>query len=64
VESPVAEGNRIKLLRQSGKRSRIPDILTPREISNLWHRSAKRERAMMSIEPACKIFPLGSSAVM
>jgi integrase len=42
--------NPIKLVRQSGKRSRIPDILTPGEINALWHRSAVRERAMISIE--------------
>lgn len=42
--------NPIKRVRQSGKRTRIPDILTPSEIGGLWHGSAKRERAMMSIE--------------
>lgn len=42
--------NPIKLVRQSGKRSRIPDILTPGEISSLWSGSATRERAMMSVE--------------
>ena len=42
--------NPIKVVRQSGKRSRIPDILTPGEISSLGHGSAKRDRAMMSIE--------------
>ena len=42
--------NPIKLVRQSGKRSRIPDILTPGEINALWHGSDKREQAMVSIE--------------
>jgi integrase len=42
--------NPISLVRQTGKRSRIPDILTPGEINALWHGSGKREQAMISIE--------------
>jgi integrase len=42
--------NPIKLVRQSGQRSHIPDILTPSEINALWHGSGKREQAMISIE--------------
>ncbi len=42
--------NPIKLVRQSGKRSRVPDILTPSEINGLWHGSSKRERAAIAIE--------------
>ena len=42
--------NPIKLVRQSGKRSRIPDILTASEINGLWKESAARERAAISIE--------------
>ncbi len=42
--------NPIKLVRQSGKRSRIPDILTAGEINALWTNSEARERAAISIE--------------
>jgi integrase len=42
--------NPVTLVRQSGKRSCIPDILTPGEINALWHGSGKREQAMISIE--------------
>jgi len=42
--------NPITLVRQTVKRSRIPDILTPGEINALWHGSGKREQAMISIE--------------
>jgi integrase len=42
--------NPIKLVRQSGKRSQIPDILTASEINGLWMESAVRERAAISIE--------------
>ncbi len=42
--------NPISLVRQTGKRSRIPHILTPGEINALWHGSGKREQAMISIE--------------
>lgn len=42
--------NPVKLARQSGKRSRIPEILTPSEIHQLWVGSALRERAAISVE--------------
>ncbi|MFB3813103.1 MAG: tyrosine-type recombinase/integrase [Terriglobales bacterium] len=42
--------NPITLVRQSGKRSRIPDILTAGEINALWTKSDARERAAISIE--------------
>jgi integrase len=42
--------NPIKLVRQSGKRSRVPDILTAGEINALWTESKPRERAAISIE--------------
>ena len=42
--------NLIKLVRQSGKRSRVPDILTPGEIHALWDSSGRRERAAIAIE--------------
>jgi integrase len=42
--------NPIKLVRQSGKRSRIPDILSAGEINALWTESKPRERAAISIE--------------
>lgn len=42
--------NPIKLVRQSGKRSRIPDLLTAGEINALWTESQARERAAISIE--------------
>jgi integrase len=42
--------NPVKLVRQSGKRSRIPDILEAWEINQLWVHSAPRERAAISIE--------------
>ena len=42
--------NPIKLVQQSGKRSRVPDILTAGEINALWTESAARERAAISIE--------------
>jgi integrase len=42
--------NPIKLVRQSGKRASIPDILEPGEINALWYHSAARERAAISLE--------------
>ncbi len=42
--------NPVKLVRQTGKRSRIPDILEPWEIKALWVSAAKRECAAISIE--------------
>jgi integrase len=42
--------NPIKLVRQSGKRSRIPDILTAGELHALWEQADRRERAAISIE--------------
>jgi integrase len=42
--------NPIKLVRQSGKRSSIPDILDESEIRQLWHYAEPRERAAISIE--------------
>ncbi len=42
--------NPIKLVRQSGKRSRIPDILTAGDINALWKGSKIRERAAISVE--------------
>ena len=42
--------NPIKLVRQSGKRSRIPDILTAGELHALWESADRRERAAISIE--------------
>ncbi len=42
--------NPIKLVRQSGKRSRVPDILTAGEINGLWTESKTRERAAICIE--------------
>lgn len=42
--------NPIKLVRQSGKRSTIPDLLTAGEINALWTGSEPRERAAISIE--------------
>jgi len=42
--------NPITLVRQSGKRSRIPDILTASEINAIWTESEARERAAISIE--------------
>jgi integrase len=42
--------NPIALVRQTGKRSRIPDILEPWEIKALWTSADKRERAAISIE--------------
>jgi integrase len=42
--------NPIKLVRQTGKRSRIPDILEPWETKALWVSAGERERAAISIE--------------
>jgi integrase len=42
--------NPIKLVRQTGKRSRIPDILDASEIHQLWHYSQPRERAAIAME--------------
>ncbi len=42
--------NPIKLVRQSGKRSRIPDILDESEIHQLWHYAEPRERAAIAME--------------
>ena len=42
--------NPISLVRQTGKRSRIPDILEPWEINAIWLDSSPRERAAISIE--------------
>jgi integrase len=42
--------NPISLVRQSGKRSVVPDILEPWEINALWLNSSLRERAAISIE--------------
>ncbi|MGO8718708.1 MAG: tyrosine-type recombinase/integrase [Acidobacteriaceae bacterium] len=42
--------NPIKLVRQGGKRSRTPDILSASEVRALWEGSQMRERAMISIE--------------
>jgi integrase len=42
--------NPVTLVRQSGKRSAIPDILDPAEINLLWTHSNLRERAAISIE--------------
>ena len=42
--------NPVKLVRQTGKRSRIPDILEPWETKALWMSAAERERAAISIE--------------
>jgi integrase len=41
--------NSIKLVRQSGKRQGVPEVLTPSEIHGLWHGSGTRERAMIAI---------------
>ncbi len=41
--------NPISLVRQTGKRSRIPDILEPWEINAIWLNSSLRERAAISI---------------
>jgi integrase len=41
--------NPIAYVRQSGKRQRIPDILTIEELHNLWIESAPRERATISV---------------
>src|SRR5581483_2253894 len=41
--------NPVKLVRQSGKRSRIPDILTPSEIRTLWEGSQAREKAAIAL---------------
>jgi len=41
--------NPIKLVRQSGKRSRIPDILEPSEIRALWDSSEAREKAAIAL---------------
>ena len=41
--------NPIKLVRQSGKRSRIPDILAPSEIRSLWEASQPREKAAIAL---------------
>jgi len=46
---PIGQ-NPITLVRQSGKRRGIPDILTAGEINALWTASAPRERASISIE--------------
>ena len=42
--------NPVKLARQSGKRGRIPEILTLSEIYQLWADSKPRERAAISVE--------------
>lgn len=42
--------NPVTLVRQTGKRSRIPDILEPWEIKELWQSAMPRERAAISIE--------------
>ncbi len=42
--------NPIKLVRQSGKRRRAPDILSASEVNALWNESATRERAIISLE--------------
>ncbi len=42
--------NPIQLVRQSGKRSRIPDILTAGKINARWTKSKARERAAISSE--------------
>ena len=42
--------NPIKLVRQSGKRSRIPTILTASQVQALWTGSGPRERAAISLE--------------
>jgi integrase len=42
--------NPIKLVRQSGKRSRVPDLLTAGEINAIWTESEPREQAAISIE--------------
>lgn len=42
--------NPIGLVRQTGKRSCIPDILEPGEINAIWLASSLRERALISIE--------------
>jgi integrase len=42
--------NPVTLVRQSGKRSKVPDILEPEEINLLWSHSAPRERAAISME--------------
>jgi integrase len=41
--------NPITLVRQSGKRSRIPDILDPSEIRALWDGSEAREKAAIAL---------------
>jgi integrase len=41
--------NPITLVRQSGKRSRIPDILAPSEIRSLWEGSEPREKATIAL---------------
>jgi integrase len=46
----VSIGNPILLVRQSGKRAKIPDILTSSEINALWYDSEARERAAISLE--------------
>ena len=42
--------NPILLVRQSGKRAKIPDILTPSKINALWCDPEARERAAISLE--------------
>jgi len=42
--------NPIRLVRQSGKRSKLPDILTAGEMNGLWKESTARECAAISIE--------------
>ncbi len=42
--------NPIKLVRQSGKRRTLPDILEVGEVHGLWFYSAPRERAAISLE--------------
>jgi integrase len=45
----VSGPNPLKFVRQTGKRSRTPDILTPLEVSKLWAGSAPRERALVCL---------------
>jgi integrase len=45
----VSGPNPLKFVRQSGKRSRTPDVLTTLEVSKLWAASAPRERALVCL---------------
>lgn len=42
--------NPMMLVRQSGKREKLPDILTAEELNLLWTKAKARERAAISIE--------------